>query len=411
MKICIESFGCTRRKLEVSKFHRYFALNGYEIITDPKKADYVLVTTCAFKKEEEEYSLALLDRMKAVKARVVVYGCLPAIAPEKYKAKCQFDYVTPEHIDEIDSRFENIRYKFSEIKESNVIPGFIKYSQWPNAFRKFRQEFEFSRRFFDRAVTYAANKIQKNPGVYYLFTSKGCLGDCSYCAIKYAVGRVKSKPVDSLVQQFREGVRDGFKDFIILGDDVGAYGQDINSSFPELLAALVREADNITANVQGNLESRGNGRIHFHIEEIHPNWVLLFRNELLDIISSDKIDTLLCPIQSGNDRILKLMKRGHSSEGVLEILFQIRAANPGIRLSSQIIAGFPSETESDFNDTLQLLKSARFDEVIVFPYDEKENTDAIKINPKVPEQVIRQRVNKALTSLKEEGINAYLNCQ
>ncbi|MDD2337344.1 MAG: radical SAM protein [Geobacteraceae bacterium] len=409
MKVFIESFGCTRRKLEVTKFHRYFTLNGYEIVKDPKKADYIVVTTCAFKKEEEEHSLSRLDQLGNYRAQMLVYGCLPDIAPAKYRKRFNYDYLSPRNIDEIDSRFSNIRYKFTEIKESNVIPGFINYSHWHDALRKFVTDFEFSTQFFKRVATYACNKVRKNPGSFYLFTSRGCLGNCSYCAIKYAIGRVRSKPVENIVKEFREGILDGYHDFIILGDDVGAYGQDLNGSFPELLSALVNEAYAVAGH--GNSVGGKNSRASLHIEEIHPNWVVMFRDQLLDILRSDTIKSILCPVQSGNDRILALMKRRHTAEEILQVLSRIRVVNPKILLTSQIIAGFPTESESDFDDTLQFLKTAHFDEVIVFPYDEKENTEAVKLYPKVPEKTISKRVDKAVNFLVKERISAHLSCQ
>lgn len=404
MKVYIESFGCTRRKLDVTKFHRYFILNGFTIVKDPKKADYIVVTTCAFKKEEEEHSLSRLDQLGHNRAQMLVYGCLPDIAPNKYLERFNYDYVSPRNVDEIDSRFSGIRYKFSEIKESNLIPGFINHSQWKDAVGKFVTDFEFSKQFFKRVATYAGNKLRKNPGNFYLFTSRGCLGSCSYCAIKYAIGRVRSKPVENVVMEFREGILNGYNNFIILGDDVGAYGQDINSSFPELLSALVNEADRVAG-------SGNHCRPSLYIEEIHPNWVVMFRDQLLDILMSDKIKSILCPVQSGNDRILALMKRSHTAEEIFQALSMIREVNPKIRLTSQIIAGFPTETENDFDDTLQFLKTARFDEVIVFPYDAKENTEAFKLDPKVPEKTISQRVDKAMKFLAKERIAAYLSCQ
>lgn len=409
MKIYIESYGCTRRKLDTTKFHTYFSFNGYRIVDNPEDADYILVTTCAFKKEEEEHSLSVVAGLKKYNAKVLVYGCLPDIAPEKYRNIADYQYLSTKNINDIDRYFPGIRHPFAEIKDAHGIPINIKHTPWTGAVVKFFKEFEISPMFLTRVATYLYNRTKNKSKGYYLSTSRGCLGSCSYCAIRYAVGTIRSKPIDTVVEEFLEGYEAGQRDFILVGDDVGAYGMDRGEHFPQLLSRLLEEAGRLE--YRSPAPPRDNGRIGFHIEEIHPKWLVQYGDEFAALLSSKGIKSILCPVQSGNDRILGLMEREHDSEGARAAIAKIRAANPDVSLTTQIIAGFPTETDDEFEDTLQHLGETRFGVVIVFPYDDKENTVASGIYPKVPADVIQARVKKACCHLRKKGIRAYLSCQ
>jgi len=409
MKIYIESYGCTRRKLDVTRFHAYFVRNGHEIVESPAEADFILVTTCAFKREEEEHSLSVLDSLKKYDAKVLVYGCLPEIAPEKYGNSYCFDYLSPKNIDDIDRHFESIRYPFADIPQPNLIPREGDHASWPAAMRTFFRKFELSPAFFSRVTTYIGNKLKPETRGYYLFTSRGCLGRCTYCAVRFAVGGIRSKPLATVIDEFRQGVAAGYHDFIVLGDDVGAYGKDNGGCFPELMSALLDAAGQSPSPAAPG--SGANGGAGFHLDELNPGWLILYRTELTELMSSRSIGSILCPVQSGSDRILELMKRGHGAEEIRETLSAIRAADPDVRLTSQIMVGFPTETEGDFEDSLDLAERCRFDEVTLFPYDEKENTEAAGLFPKVPPDVIRKRVGRAFAHLRKRGIRPLLSCR
>ncbi len=400
MRIYIERDGCKRRGAEVSKLGRYFVLNGYEIVDKPEKADYILLATCAFKRTEEENSLSRVEALQGYNAKMIVFGCLPDIAPSRFRQFSEINHVSPKNINNIDSYFDNISIKFSEIEEQDESINEIEPTPLKTAFAKLLREFEFSGETFNKTVRYGKKRVKdvfKNKKSYYLITSRGCLGECSYCAIKYAIGPINSRPLEVVTKEYRKCVEAGYRNFIVAGDDVGAYGIDRNSSFPELVECLLGETSD-------------NGGIGFHIDEIHPRWLIRYHDRFIELLASKRIKSVMCPVQSGNNRILGLMKRNHTAEELLQVIGGIQRTDPAIRLSTQIMVGFPSETDGEFADTLEFMKKARFSSVIIFPYHEKEKTPASKLPDKMPEHVIQRRIKEAQEYLKQENIQYFFNC-
>jgi len=403
MKIYIESHGCSRRKLDVSKFHKYFTLNGYTIVQEPSDADVLLITTCAFKYDEEEESLNAIGNLSKYDKKTIVYGCLPVIAPTKYNSKYNYINIAPKDINEIDKYFEGITHKFEQVDDANIIENEVNYSPLPVAIKKFTNEFELSMPFIVKSGRYFKNKFFNKQQNYHLFTSRGCLGNCSYCGVRFAVGTLKSKPLASVRKEFSKGIEDGYKNFSVLGDDVGGYGQDCGSNICELIASLRDEIDN----KQG---SASRDKLNLHIEEINPRWIIKYGNELTELLSGSNIKSILCPIQSGNNRILGLMNRHDDIDKLMGILNDIHKNNKRVELNTQIIVGFPTETETEFGESLAQLSKVAFDSVTLFPYDDKENTKSYDMHPKVPESVKQERIKKAQTFLRKKGIKSALCC-
>lgn len=403
MNIYIESYGCTRRKLEVSKFHKYFSLNGYAIVKKPERADIILITTCAFKYDEEEASMNAIETFSKYNAKIIVYGCLPDIAPSKYHRRYDYINISPKNINDIDKFFDGITYKFSDIDDANLIDTKDNYSSFPKAIIKFTNEFELSVPFFVKSCRYVKNKYINKQRMYYLSTSRGCLGECSYCAVRFAVGTLKSKSLGTITNELSAGIKSGYKDFSVLGDDVGAYGQERGSNVCELVSALQGEIAQHKGTASGDTQ-----RLHF--EEINPRWILKYEKDLTGLFASKSIKSILCPLQSGNARILERMNRGDDIDHLLVILNELHKRNPDIDLNTQIIVGFPSETESEFEESLTKLGKVAFKSVVLFPYDDKENTKSYEMQPKIPESVMQERIKKAQLFLRQKGIKSALCC-
>jgi MiaB/RimO family radical SAM methylthiotransferase len=412
MKVYLESNCCTRRTSEIVKLNKYFILNDYKIINHPEDADYIVLSTCAFKEQEENYSLSRLRYLKRFPGKLLVLGCLPDIAPSKFSEFTGISSIAPKEIEKIDSFFPSAIIKYSQIEDTNIIPDKMTVTSLRTVVQKLKNDFELSSTLGLRIMRYLGKKsrviLRLNVPKFYLHISKGCLGNCSYCAIRRAIGTIVSQPIDGIVRQFYNGLERGYKDFIVLGDDVGAYGRDYGQTFPNLISRLLDELGSMTNNESGNSSHLAD--VGFHIQEIHPKWLILYKETFLNLIKSKKIKSILCPIESGNDRILDLMNRRYNVDEILEFFQKARSIYSDIKLSTHVMVGFPSETDEEFEDSLRIVTKIHFDNVTIFPYDQKEGTPASKITPQVDDRTIQRRLHKAQQYFKHEGIKTFLSC-
>jgi threonylcarbamoyladenosine tRNA methylthiotransferase CDKAL1 len=412
VKVYLESNGCIKRHSEIVKLKTYFNLNHAQIVDSPKNADYLILSTCALKEEDENYSVSRIKYLKKFHGKLLVLGCFPDIAPTKFSEFVGTTSITPREIDKIDAVFTGNAIKYANLEDSNIIPKQMTVSTTAAALQKLRDNFELSSTFKSRVTKYLKKKIKvimrMGTENFYLNISRGCLGSCSYCAIRKAIGKLVSRPVDSIVDQFRGGLQKGYKDFVILGDDVGAYGADNGQTFPKLISQLINELEMMQEN---SPESNGRFKdVKFLIQEIHPHWFVKYKQEIIELIKTKSIKSVLCPIESGNDRILGLMNRRYSVEEISTAFHEARTIYPEIQFSTHVMVGFPSETEEEFRDSLRAVEKIHFDEVTVFAYNKKEGTPASKMTPEVDERTIKRRVNEARKYLEGKGIKTYFVC-
>lgn len=409
-KIYIETAGCNRRQLDLKTIRSYLEINGYILVDQPEDADRILVGTCAFKKLEEDESVKRLRLLRKYDSDIVVYGCLPDIAEERYREFVDIPKIAPKEIEKIDQVFPGQIKRFSEIKDDNLI-GVKSNKVFRSIVKVLQTKPTMDREFWHRLISSGRKNLRDiiSPSAtpFYLFVCRGCLGKCSYCAIRKSVGSVQSKPIAAVIDEFHQGVRDGYRDFTILGDDPGCYGIDIGSSLPELLQALFAACP-----VPGRTDGTGDAerRVVFRLNEIHPKFLIPYTEKLLGLARFSSFHSILCPVQSGSSRILELMQREHNAGQMERVLLKIRSAHPQTVFNTQIIIGFPTETEEEFQDTLNFVARCRFNSVVVFPYDDKTGTDSSKIQEKVSTKVIQRRMREAFRYFAREGVTAYYKC-
>lgn len=218
---------------------------------------------------------------------------------------------------------------------------------------------------------------QKNKKTFYLRLSGGCLGVCTYCGIKDSIGRLKSKPIKTILEEFDNGLNKGYSYFDLQADDVAAYGLDIGLDFPTLLTEMLKRK----------------GNYQFYVSNVYPLYLYKYRKTLFKIFKSNHFDKLEVPIQSGSNDLLKLMKRYPPKiSQTVAMLKLIHKINPKIKLRSNFIIGFPGETDSDFKKTLRVIREVPFSEILVFRYLVVPNSESAKFKNKIKQSVISKRM-------------------
>jgi len=358
-KFYLSTNGCPRRGLDTSRLARYVELNKCKITDNAEEADYILFISCCFRKCKEDECVKSIEEFKKLKGELIVLGCLPEINLPILKKLFGGKYLSTKEIDKIDDFFQDFKIKFKDIPDTHIFKSHPK-------------------------------SIATDKKFAYLRISFGCFQKCAYCAINRAVGKFKSKPLEQCKKEYKMLLDKGYRHIIFHAENVGAYGLDIGRSFGELL----EELDKIDSGLN----------IKWEIKELHPVWLVKYSEELKKLIRSDKLALLQCSLQSGSDRILSLMSRYESIENVKNILIEFKKINPQLKLTTQLIIGFPSETEDDFNATLDLIKEIKFSGVSLFPYYDAPHTPASKMRGKINEEVITSRMNKARDLLVKEKV-------
>lgn len=360
----IRTYGCQLNEADSEKLHGMLSLMGLAKTDESSAPDVVLLNTCAIRENAEDRLFGNLGEFKADKKKnkdmlIIVCGCMMKVEENVNRIKNSFPYVDlvfdPQQIynfpilleDTVKSRKRHIDISDVDyIAEDNFLP------------------IERQRKF--RALV---------PIMY------GCNNFCAYCIVPYTRGRERSRDFDLLITELKDLASKGYKEVMLLGQNVNSYGYDDpeGRSFPELL----REVAKI----------EGFSRIRFMSS--HPKDI---SDEVIDIMASNSnIETHLhLPLQSGSDKVLKLMNRPYTAEKFMHTVKLFREKVPHGAISTDIIVGFPGETEEDFEETLKIVAEAKFDSAFTFQYSERPGTRAVNMPDKVPHDVVTERFSRLL---------------
>lgn len=363
----ILTLGCKVNFYESESLKEKLLGLGY-LEKDCKEATFIFVNTCAVTNQAERQDL---QKVRSVArdnplAKIIVLGCSPQIHKEKYLAikqvikvfgtdiKCRsVELLDSPKSDFINTDSRHFQYEDSEIKSSEY------------------------------------------PVRAYLKVQDGCNNYCSYCVIPFTRGNSRFRDKDSIIREAKELIRNGYHELIIGGIDTGSYHdpKDISYNLTSLLKDLIKISPLPYRIRVSSIE----------ISQIDDSYINLFKDNPQKLCPHFHI-----PLQSGSERILKLMNRKYSKEEYLSKVNEIQSALPNVALSTDIITGFPTETESDFRDTYDFAKKIGFMRIHAFPYSERPFTMASKLNGKVAMEIRRERVKKLL-KLSEENKQKYLD--
>ena len=236
-------------------------------------------------------------------------------------------------------------------------------------------------RLLDRGWKRELTFLGRRERVYSIRVAQGCLGECTYCAIKFAAGPRHSKPLRTLLAKFDAGLARGYTQFRLIAGDLGCYGQDIGTNVVDLLSAMMARSPGFQLTL-----------LDFDLK-----WFIVYSDALVDLYVRHHahVRSLLLPMQSGSERILQRMRRGHTTKDARRVLMALREACPDMTLESHVLVGFPGETERDFEDTKDLLRAVRFDRVHFYDYQDRPGTEASAMPEKVSRDVIEARSQRA----------------
>lgn len=369
LTFCVTTFGCQMNARDSEKLCGILEKIGYVEATEDE-ADFIIFNTCTVRENANMRVYGRLGQLKPRKKKnphmmIGLCGCMmqePEVV-EKLKKSYRFvDLIYGTH---------NI-YKFAELITTRFESDRMVIDIWKDT-DKIVEDLPSERKYAFKS------------GVNIMF---GCNNFCSYCIVPYVRGRERSRNLKDIVREIEKLVEDGVKEVMLLGQNVNSYGKNLEE--PVTFAQLLKEIEKI----------EGLERIRFMTS--HPKDL---SDELIEVMKDSKkiCRHLHLPLQSGSSRILKIMNRHYDKERYLTLVKKIKTAMPDISLTTDIIVGFPGETEEDFLETMDVVKKVRFDSAFTFLYSKRTGTPAAVMENQISEDVMKDRFDRLLEEVQTIG--------
>ncbi len=353
LKIYIEGHGCSASLADTEILAGIIQRSEYEIVDDSRDANLAVLVTCSVKTVTEQRMLARIRDLEKDGRKVIVAGCLAKAEPEKVLAiNDHLSLLGPNNLDKIipaiDSALSGTPFK--SIENSNL-------------------------------VKLGLPRSRKNQVVGIVEIASGCLSSCTFCQVKLVKGTVFSYPEREILKEAERLIEGGCREIWLTSTDNSAYGRDSKTT----LANLIRKVCEIP------------GDFKIRVGMMNP---LLTRGKILDDLiaafSHDKVFKFLhLPVQSGSDRILRLMQRGYRVQDYYETLDAFRSRFPNLTVSTDLIVGFPDEERIDFEDSLRLLEKSRPDVLNLSRFGARDGTKAAEMPHQTPSSISKERSQKA----------------
>ncbi len=359
-RVYIETYGCALNHGDTYIMKTVLARRGHSIVDDIALADTIIINTCTVRMETEQRMLYRIKNLYNIALntgkKLIVAGCLAKAEPYVVsKIAPNASLVSPQNVSKIYIAVESPRKTIllQGERDRNIL------GVWMD------------------------NRIGIIP------IQEGCLGNCSFCIVKNARRKLVSYPINAVVDTVKKLVEKGAVEIELTGQDTAAYGLDLysNQVLPELLKKIVE--------LPGNYMVR--------IGMMNPDTLRPILDKLINIIKHPRIYKFLhIPLQSGSNKVLKIMNRRYTVEEYMEIVKELRRKVPGIAIATDIIVGHPGEDDEDFNETLNVLRELEIDRVHVAQYTIRPNTLSAKL-PQISSKVKKKRMKRILEVIDEIG--------
>ena len=368
-KYHLMTMGCQLNESESEKIAGMVEEMGYTKTENQEEADLVIFNTCCIRENAENKILGHLGILKAIKRHkkdmiIALGGCM---AQEPHMLE-KFKKSHGQHIDVIFGT-HNL-YKFPELLYTAIINN-----------KKVTDIWEMDGTLVEGLPVKRASNIQAS-----VIIMNGCNNFCTYCIVPYVRGRERSRKPELILQEVKEVAAEGIKEVTLLGQNVNSYGKDLEN--PMTFAKLLEEV----------VKVEGIERVRFVTP--HPKD---FSDELIDVIAKEEkiCKVIHLPLQAGSTNVLKRMNRVYTKESYLELVEKIKAKIPNATFTTDIIVGFPGETEEDFLETIDVVKKVRYDSAYTYIYSRRVGTPADKMEDQIDEEIKVERIGRLIEVVNE----------